>query len=294
MEAFEALFNTVLVVFIMATMLSAGFNTTFDQIEKFFRKPVLVVLVLVVAFVLRPLVGWGTAELFDLALPAFIALVLMWSAPGAPLGVKWVVTAGADVQTGAIAQVLLAAIGSITFAPTANAIIGAADLGSEVSLPVGDLIKTVAFLQLVPFAVGVLMRHWTPSRALEWDIPAKKASALTFVAVVAGAVLGSWETVVDLVGSRTLIAAVVATAVLIAAGYFVSAGAAPTRRATALVQPGSNSGPVFAAVAIAFQNDPEILGAVTAMIFMQLVVGTMIASYWGRESNPAGETSATR
>ena len=32
MEAIEALFNIALVVFIMATMASAGFNTTFSQL----------------------------------------------------------------------------------------------------------------------------------------------------------------------------------------------------------------------------------------------------------------------
>jgi BASS family bile acid:Na+ symporter len=99
-----------------------------------------------VAFVVRPLVGWGTAQLFTLATPAFIATVLLWSCPGAPFGSSMVMTAKANIQTGAVLQVMMAAIGSITFAPTANALISAADLGEAVSLPVGDLIKTVAFL----------------------------------------------------------------------------------------------------------------------------------------------------
>lgn len=56
--------------------------------------------------------------------------------------------AKADLVTGAVFQVLLASIASVTFAPVANIIIEAADLGANVSLPVGDLIKTVAFLQV--------------------------------------------------------------------------------------------------------------------------------------------------
>jgi BASS family bile acid:Na+ symporter len=80
----------------------------------------------------------------------------------------------------------------------------------------------VAFLQLVSFAVGVLMRHWTPDRALEWDGPVAKLSGLTFIVVIAGPILGSWETVVDLVGSKTLLAGIVASVVMIAVGYFIS------------------------------------------------------------------------
>jgi len=57
----------------------------------------------------------GVAELFGLATPAFIAMVMLWACPGAPFGAKLVMTAKADLQTGAALQVLLASIGSITF-----------------------------------------------------------------------------------------------------------------------------------------------------------------------------------
>jgi BASS family bile acid:Na+ symporter len=284
MEAFQALFNTILIVFIVTTMLSAGFSTTFDQIRAVVAKLPLVAAVVVVGFVVRPLVGWGTAEVFSLATPAFVAMVLLWSCPGAPFGAKLVMTAKADVQTGAVLQVLLASLGSITFAPTANAIIGAANLGDDVSLPVADLIKTVAMLQLVPFAVGILTRHWAEAQAKDWNAWALKVSSLTFLFVLAGAVLGSWETVVGLVGSKVLLAAIVSSAVMIVIGYVVSVGETPTKRAAALVQPCTNSGPAFAAVAIAFNNDPDILGAIVAILMFQIVVGLVVATFFAKDS----------
>ena len=78
------------------------------------------VMVLVVGFVLRPLIGWGAAELFSLDTSAYIALVLLAAVPGAPLGVKFVMNSGGDVETGAVFQVLLAVVASFTFAPTAT------------------------------------------------------------------------------------------------------------------------------------------------------------------------------
>ena len=293
MDVVKALFNIALMVFIVSTMLTAGFSTTFGQVRAVLSRVGLVALVLLVAFVVRPLVGWGTAELFNLATPSFIAMALLWSCPGAPIGAKLVIVAKGALQTGAVLQVLVALLGSITFAPTANAIINAANVGGNVSLPVGDLIKTVAFLQLVPFAVGILTRHWAPEQALEWRPFALKTSNLLFFVVLAGAVLGSWRTVIGLVGSKSLLAGIVATIVILVIGYVVAIGDAHTRKATAFIQSSTNAGPVFAAVAIAFDDDAVILGAITAILLLQIVVGLVAATYAGRRTHaPAPNAGA--
>jgi BASS family bile acid:Na+ symporter len=56
-----------------------------------------------------------------------------------------------------------------------------------------------------------------------------------------------------------------------------------------MVQIGSNSGPSFAAVAIAFGNDPLILGAVVAILFFQIIGGGLISSWMGSQFGPAEE-----
>jgi BASS family bile acid:Na+ symporter len=208
--------------------------------------------------------------------------VLLAVVPGAPLGVKFVMGAKGDVTTGATFQVLLAVVASFTFASTANFILETADLGEGVSLPVGDLLKTVVFLQVLPFAVGLLIRHWNEKSALEWNKFAQKIIGPSFLAVVVLALLSSWQMIIDLIGDRVLLAGILFAVVMIAVGYFVSQGGYSTRAATAMIQPGSNAGPTFAAVAIAFNNDPAILGAVTALIFMQIVVAAPIGTWMGR------------
>jgi BASS family bile acid:Na+ symporter len=60
-------------------------------------------------------------------------------------------------------------------------------------------------------------------------------------------------------------------------------GGYTTRAATSMIMPGSNAGPAFAAVAIAFNNDPAILGAVTAILFMQIIVSPVIGTWMGRD-----------
>ncbi len=285
-ELLGALFNVVLVVMIVATMVSAGFTTTFADIGKVLSKVVLVVLVLLTGLVLRPAVGWALAEVFSLDTPAYIALVLLAVVPGAPLGVKFVMGARGDVTTGAVLQVTLAVVASFTFAPTASWILDAADLGEDISLPVADLLRTVVFLQVLPFAAGLLVRYFNEKAALEWDVFAQKVIGPAFLAVVVLALLGSWQMIVDLIGDRVILAGLAFSVIMVVLGYFVSQGGYPVRAATSMIQPGSNSGPAFAAVAIAFDNDPAILGAVTAIIFMQIVVGGVGSAWMGKQFGP--------
>ena len=284
-----ALFNVSLVLMIVATMVSAGFTTTFAAIGSVLSRWSLVLMVLGTALVLRPLLSWGLAEVFNLDNPAFIAMVLLGSVAGAPLGVKFVMGARGDLTTGAVMQVLLAVITSFTFAPTANFIIDAAELGEDVSLPVGDLIKTIVFLQVLPFVVGLLIRHWNEKSATEWNEFAKKVSGPTLMIVLVLAFLGSFSTIIDLLGDRVLIAGVLFPLIMIALGYFISSGDYSTRGATALIAPSSNSGPSFAAVAIAFDNDAAILGAMTVLVFLQIVVGAPVGTWMGNKFGPAIE-----
>jgi BASS family bile acid:Na+ symporter len=63
-----------------------------------------------------------------------------------------------------------------------------------------------------------------------------------------------------------------------------------------LSKPIANSGPVFAAIAIGFNNDPEILGILTALVFVSLILSAVIASWFGKgdgeEEGAPGEAPA--
>jgi BASS family bile acid:Na+ symporter len=267
-------------------MFGAGLSTTFSALGNVFKNIWLVVLVLLTAIVIRPLVGWGTAELLSLETPSYIALLLLAACPGAPMAAKMVMAARGNVVTGASLQVVLAAIGSITFPIVANLMIGGANLGDDISLPVGELIMTVAFLQLVPFAAGIFVRHWAAESAANWNPPVTKVSTYALMIVIALALLGSWRTLIDLIGSMTLLAGIIFPVVMILIGYFLAVGKKGTRIATSLIEPGSNAGPVMAAVAIGFNNDPAILGATVVLIFLQIIVMVFVAS-WFAKGQPA-------
>jgi bile acid:Na+ symporter, BASS family len=277
-ELVTAAFNLVLVTFIGATMLAAGLGTRVVDVVAVLRRSSLLALVLVVNLVVVPLLGWGVAWLFGLSAAATIALILVASSPGAPFGAKVAMIQRGELLTGSTLQVVLAAVGSVTFPVTADLLIGWAGIGGDLALPVGDLVRSVAILQLVPFAVGLALRRWSSDTAVRWASPAQRVSSISFVAVLVLGLGSSWEQIVSLLGSRTLLAAGVFTVLAAVAGGLLASGPLVRRTTLGGIAPLRNAGPAFAAVAIAFDNDPQILAALSGVLLVGLVVCLPVAA----------------
>jgi BASS family bile acid:Na+ symporter len=291
LEVMTALYTSVLLVMIVSTMLVAGLSSNASAIGKTLRNLELVGLVALCNLIVVPLIGWGVAEALSLSTSGYVALILVACSPGAPFGVKLILAQKGDLVKGSTMQVALAAVGSVTFALTANAIFSSSGTG-DISLPVGDLIKTVVVLQLIPFGVGLMLNTWTPETAEEWRPYALRASALSFPAVLVLAMLGSWEQLVDLLGSSVLLAAALFSALSFGAGMLFSPGPMLTRTTMAAVAPMRNAGPVMAAVGVAFGNDPAILAAVTGVALVSLVVALCLNTYVAK-SRAEESTAAT-
>jgi BASS family bile acid:Na+ symporter len=278
----QLLFNAVTVIFIATTMFAAGLGATLPALRAVFANVALVLLVLLANLIAIPLLGWGVAALFGLPSAAFIALLLIASSPGGPFGAKLGMVQNGDVAAGAAMQVLLAAIGSITFGPTVNVVLQAANVGGGVALDVPTLMLTVVILQLAPFAVGLIVRHYAPSTALSWHPAVAKTSNVTFLIVLAGMLLGNWRDVVALIGSLSLLAGFVFGGVAFALGTALATGPWTRRTTMGGVAAVRNAGPALAAVGIAFGNEPAILGALAAVLLSGLAAALPTAAVLSR------------
>lgn len=294
MDTLHLLFNAVTVIFIAATMFTAGLGATIAALRGILTNVPLLLLALLANTVVIPLLGWGIGALFGLPPAAFIALVLVASSPGGPFGAKLAMVQKGDVVAGAAMQVLLATVGSITFGPTVNGILTAAKVGTGVSLDVAALVGTVALLQLVPFAIGLLLRRYATPTARSWHPTAAAVSNVTFLIVLAGMLVGNWRDVVALLGSLALLAGFVLAAAAFAVGTLLASGP-PVRRTTmGGVAAVRNAGPALAAIGIAFGDQPAVLGALAAVLLSGLAAAIPIATVLsGRRSRPAA-TDNTR
>ncbi|MFI9324482.1 bile acid:sodium symporter family protein [Kitasatospora aureofaciens] len=278
METLHLVLNAVTVIFIAATMFAAGLGATVPALRGVFTDVPLLLLALITNMVVVPLLGWGIGALFGLPSAAFIALILVASSPGGPFGAKLAMVQSGDIVGGAAMQVLLASIGSITFAPTVNGLLTAADVGTNVSLDVGALVRTVAVLQLVPFAVGLLIRRYAEPTARSWHPPAAAVSNVTFLIVLAGMLLGNWQSVAALLGSLALLAGFLLSAIAFAAGTLLATGPLVRRTTMGGVASVRNAGPALAAIGIAFNDQPAVLGALAAILLSGLAAALPIAT----------------
>lgn len=293
MDTLHLVLNAVIVIFIAATMFAAGLGATISALRAILANLPLLLLALLANLAMVPLLGWGIAALFGLPTASFIAVVLVASSPGGPFGAKLAMVQNGEVVAGAAMQVLLAAVGSITFGPTASGILTAADVGGGISLDVGALILTVAVLQLIPFAVGLLVSHYAPPTAEAWHPTATGVSNVTFMIVLVGMLLLNWREVVDLLGSLSLAAGFLFSAAAFATGTLLATGP-PVRRTTlGGVAAVRNVGPALAAVGISFGNQPAILGALAAVLLSGLVAALPIAAVLGRRRAGGGDTNET-
>ncbi|GAA3163115.1 MULTISPECIES: bile acid:sodium symporter family protein [Streptomyces] len=282
MEPLHLLLNAVTVIFIAATMFAAGLGATASALRAVLTDAPLLLLALVANMVVVPLLGWGIGALFGLPAAAFIALILIASSPGGPFGAKLAMVQRGDVVGGAAMQVLLASVGSITFAPTAGGLLTAAGVGTGVSLDVGTLIGTVALLQLLPFAVGLLVRRWAEAVARAWHPPAAAVSNITFLIVLAGMLLGNWRDVVALLGSLALLAGFLLSAAAFAVGTLLATGPDTRRTTMGGVAAVRNAGPALAAIGIAFHDQPAVLGALAAILLSGLAAALPLAALLNR------------
>ncbi|OIK01599.1 bile acid:sodium symporter family protein [Streptomyces colonosanans] len=295
METLHLVLNAVTVIFIAVTMFAAGLGATVSALRGVFTDVPLLLPALIANLVVVPLLGWGIGALFGLSSASFIALVLVASSPGGPFGAKLAMVQRGDVVGGAAMQVLLASVGSITFAPTVNGLLTASGVGSNVSLDVGALVRTVALLQLVPFAIGLLLRRYAEPTARSWHAAAVSVSNVTFLIVLAGMLLGNWRGVVALLGSFALLAGFLLSAAAFAIGTLLATGP-PVRRTTmGSVASVRNAGPALAAIGIAFDNQPAILGALAAVLLSGLAAALPIATILsGRRRGPTAATTEVR
>ncbi|MBB4915982.1 bile acid:sodium symporter family protein [Streptosporangium saharense] len=287
MNALQSLFNAITVIFIAVTMFAAGLATTVSALRAVFTDLRLPVLALLANLVAIPLLGWGVAVLFALPAAGFVALILVAASPGGPFGAKLSVVQKGDVSAGTAMQVLLAALASLTFGPMSTAILTVADVGTTVSLDVAALVWTVAILQLVPFGIGLVVRHYAHSTAHSWHPVAVLVSNVTFMMVLVGMLLGNWHDVAALLGSRTLLAGFVLAVVAFAVGALLATGPSARRTTMGSIAAVRNAGPPLAAVGIAFDGSQAILGALAAVLISGLAAALPIAAVLGHRRDDA-------
>lgn len=258
------------------TVMSYGLAATPDDALYLFRRPGKLIRVLFSMNVIMPLFVGILIAIFNFQLIVELALVALSVSPVPPILPNKAFKSGGQK---AFTFGLLAAVSllSIVIIPLALNIFAAA-FNREAHFSEWAIIKTILTSVILPFALGMLVRHFAP------DFSERVAGSLgkiamvilviAFLPILAGLLPSIWT----LIGNGAIIAAVVFAVAGVAAGHFLGAPD-PHEQSVLALATVSRHPAISVALMSANVDDTNAKAAFGAIILYILVSGIVAAPY---------------
>src|SRR5215471_2687861 len=215
--------NASVVVFVVSSTLSVGLGLTVPQIVAPLRNGRLVVLSLLANFVLAPMAAIGLARLLGLEEPLAIGLLLVGVAGGAPFLIKLADLAKANMAFAVGLMVVLMVI-TVGYMPIVLPL-----LLEGVSVNPANIARSLILLMLIPLALGLALRAWYPSAAARVRAVVSPVSSISMIFVVTLTTAGHFGSMLSILGSFGILAAVIFVAICLGAGWVLGGPGVDTR-----------------------------------------------------------------
>ena len=271
------LFNASVGVSIVATVMSLGMSFTVPQLTAPLRRVVLVISMVIVNCGLIPAAAWGLFSVFGIKADYVTGATLAAVGAAGPTGLKAAQLAKrADLALAVSLVIVLQLVNLVTVPLWAGLVVSGA------SLSAATILKDLLLLILLPLALGLLIRWRYADHAESWRLELVKVANLALgLALIAGIAV-NWSTIVSLLGSRLLIAALIVAVACVAAGYVTGGRNAPARISAGLV-----SGVRFGSLGLIIigtqlDGNSAYLGAAIVFSLVNLLVAVAIAVEAGR------------
>jgi bile acid:Na+ symporter, BASS family len=282
--------NASVVVFVVSSTLGVGLRLTVSQILTPLRNGRLVALSLLANFVLSPLAAMVLARVLGLDEPLRIGLLLCGVAAGAPFLLKLAEMSKGNMPFGVGLMVVLMVI-TVGYMPVVLPMLLA---GVEVD-PL-KIARSLILLMLIPLALGLLVRAYLEPVAAKLAPVIGAISSISMILVVTLTTAGHFKSVLSVLGTFGILAAVVFTAVCVGIGWLLGGPAAETRSVLAL---GTAQRNTAAALVVAGQNfsDPNVVVMITVVMIVSFAMLMPIAGVFARQrgaAHVAERTTAVR
>jgi bile acid:Na+ symporter, BASS family len=259
MELIRAVTPFALLVFVVSSMLAMGLSVTIGQVAAPLRNVRLVMLSLVANFVLMPLGAVALGWLLGLDGPLAIGMLLLGSAAGAPFLPKLAEIANADLAF-AIGLMVLLMVVTVVYMPI---VLPLALPG--VSIDPLAIARSLVLLMLLPLSAALVFRARFAELAARVKPAIATVSSLSLVVFIALVSIANVRNVIDVFGTRGILAGVLFILLGVAVGWLLGGRAAPMRRTLAL---GTAQRNIAAAVVVGSQSDPD---AVVMVVVVALI-----------------------
>jgi BASS family bile acid:Na+ symporter len=264
-EALSKVIPIAMLVFVVSSMLAVGLSLTVRQILVPLRDVRLVGLALAANFVFMPAAAYALGRLLQLEPSLAIAFLLLGTAAGAPFLPKLASLAGGNLAFAVGLMVLLMVL-TVGYMPLALPL-----LVEGVSVDPLKIAKSLIVLMLTPLAAGLLVRARYEAAAAGGAALLNKLSSLSLALMIVLMLITNIGNIVDLFGSRGVLASILFLCAGTAAGWFSGGSSADVKSVLAL---GTAQRNIAAALLVGGQNftDPKVV----VMIVVVAIVGMLL------------------
>jgi len=271
----QRLADLSILVFVVSSMLAMGMSQRFASVIAPLRRPLPVVLALVVNFALSPLLALALTRIIPLQPAHAAGLLLLSAAAGAPFLPRLAEFCGGNLPY-SLALMLLLMGGSTIFMPLALPL-----LVPEMEADPWAIARPLLLFMLIPLGIGfalVLVGASWMNRLLTFVRAVSNLSLVLLVVLFIGLNL---KTLLGTFGSFAIATYALYLFAVMAAAYLLGAADAPTRNVFALAAGCRN---LAAALVIARANSDD--PAVTVMLIVAFAVSLVVLLGFARAVRP--------
>jgi len=261
----QRLADLSILVFVVSSMLAMGMRQRFASVIAPLRRPLPVVLALVVNFALSPLLALALSRIIPLQPAHAAGLLLLSAAAGAPFLPKLAEFCGGNLPY-SLALMLLLMGGSTIFMPLALPL-----LVPEMDADPWTIARPLLLFMLIPLGIGFALVRAGASWMNRLLTFVRAVSNLSLVLLVVLFIGLNLKTLLGTFGSFAIATYTVYLLAIMTAAYLLGAADAPTRNVFAL---GAGCRNLAAALVIARANSDD--PAVTVMLIVAFAVSLVV------------------
>lgn len=265
MELVSKVVPLTVIVFVVSSMLSVGLSLSIGEILVPLRSGKLVLLALLINFVLMPLLAFGLARLLRLDRPLGVALLVLGTAAGSPMLLKWAAIARANLAFAVSLTVLLMVL-TVGYMPSVLPM-----LLEGVSVDSGKIARSLVLLMLLPLAVGFAVKARYAGIAARLGQPLNSLSTLSLALMIVLLLATNVRNILNLFGTRGILASILFLVAGFGIAWFIGGPDLATKRVLAL---GAAQRNISAAFVVGSQDfsDPNVV----VMLAVVTIVGVLV------------------
>jgi BASS family bile acid:Na+ symporter len=277
-ELVSTLANLFTTAFVVTSMFSFGLRLTLSEIIEPLRDIRLLLTTLAVNFMIVPLTALLLANLLGLEDDLRIGLILISVVAGAPLVPKLAQIAKGNIPF-AVASTALLVVGTVVYLPLVFPVVL-----PGVRLDTMSIVRPLAIQIVLPLVLGLIVDYISKDEA---DVLLPVLGQIANVSLTLMLVLmlgGNVGNVVGLIGTGSILAAILLFAVAMTAGYFLGGSDNATRRTLSMATGQRNLAAAFVVAAGSFADRPTILVFLAAAGLIAMLVMMPIAGWLGKRA----------